>query len=151
MNNKFFILGVTATVLACNLLYATSDLQQGATGESKSKSNMKVSNESRSIIEATDKNGHTLRIKATDDSGKNFHIQLCGFQPNEVVDFESRSCHEKMGGPITMDKDGKFFMGYAPAVIGKNEGPFSISFSNKNTQLSIKHYWGPIAFFSRPS
>lgn len=151
MNKFFIILGFSVTACCTNFLLAASEIPQKTALESTSKDNKKDKSGLQNTLKVSDKNGHTLKVEAIDNSGKLFNILLSGFQPNESVEFESQSCNEYMRNTITMDGEGKIVMGYAPAVIGKNEGPFCISFTNENTQLSIKHYWGPIAFFSRPS
>lgn len=95
-----------------------------------------------------DENGHYIELKAESEDGKHFSIVGSGFNPKEKITFISRSYDETIEHPITVDAKGEFRMGYAPAVIGKKEGPFEVTFSGKTTTepLKIRHYWGKIAF-----
>ena len=95
-----------------------------------------------------DTQGHTVEIHPLDGNGEFFMINYSGFFPNEQIQFTSRSSGESMTDIITANENGFGCMGYAPAVVGRNEGPFEICFKTKNMpqSLTIKHYWGKIAF-----
>lgn len=94
-----------------------------------------------------DEQGRKVEIQASTPDGDHFTIEGSGFAPKEVVTFKSISCHETLDADFEVDEHGRFHMGYAPAVIGKKEGPFEVTFSGKNMQpLKLRHYWGRIAF-----
>jgi hypothetical protein len=94
-----------------------------------------------------DKQGRRIEIQADTPDGDHFTIVGSGFAPKEVLTFKSRSCDETLGSDFKVDENGGFCLGYAPAVIGKKEGPFEVTFSGKNMEpLKLRHYWGRIAF-----
>lgn len=94
-----------------------------------------------------DKKGRKIELKASSSDGKQFLITGSGFKPNEQITFKSRSCNELITSPLKIDEQGNFFIIICPAVIGKIEGPFEVTFSGKGMEpMKILHYWGNVAF-----
>jgi hypothetical protein len=94
-----------------------------------------------------DDKGHFIELKAEDMIGHNFTVHGSGFAPNEHITFTSHSGNETGSFPLQADKQGTFVFGYNPAVIGKTEGPFELTFKVENAKpIKLKHYWGKIAF-----
>ena len=99
-------------------------------------------------LEASDEHGHRFTIIAKNTEGTKFELHLSGFEAGETILYQSSSCHEKIQEYFQADEQGEIIIHYWPAVIGKSEGPFRITFSNKMHKLSLQHYWGTIAFTS---
>lgn len=97
-------------------------------------------------LEVIDKHGHRIELIAVAPTGNEFLVHITGFQPKEVVHMHSQSCDEVMSRSIAMENNGSFAFAYAPAVVGKKEGPFKLTISNDNCNLTLQHYWGAIAF-----
>ena len=94
-----------------------------------------------------DESGHSVELKAEDVIGHNFTVHGSGFAPNEKITFTSHSGNESGSFPLQADQQGTFVFGYNPAVIGKTEGAFELTFEVENTKpIKLKHYWGKIAF-----
>jgi hypothetical protein len=101
-------------------------------------------------LEARDDKGHLFEITCKDPKGNMFDGKLSGFQPNEKLEIISRSCHEKMHLNVNVDEYGQLELGHLPSVIGKQEGPFSLTIVTKDTNLSLQHFWGKLAFINGP-
>lgn len=98
-----------------------------------------------------DDKGHKIELRTITSDGEHFSVTGSGFKPNEQITLKSRSCNESLTAPLKTDEQGKFFIGISPAVIGKTEGPFEVTFSGENMKpLKIRHYWGKVAF-SQPN
>lgn len=94
-----------------------------------------------------DDQGRKIELKAEDHMGYSFTIHGSGFHPNEKITVKSCSHNESASFPLDVDNQGNFVFGYNPAVVGKTEGSFKLTFSGKNIKpLKLQHYWGKIAF-----
>lgn len=94
-----------------------------------------------------DDKGHKIELKAVTPDGKHFSITGSGFKPDEQITLKSRSCNESLTFPLKTDEQGGFFFGFNPAVIGKTEGPFEVTFLGENMKpMKMRHYWGKVAF-----
>ena len=94
-----------------------------------------------------DDQGHSIEVVAKGGEGHYFKVIGKGFAPKESIIFLSRSIDEVLSNFLFADENGNVEMGYAPAVIGEREGPFSITFrTEKMAPLILNHYWGRIAF-----
>lgn len=99
----------------------------------------------------SDDKGHKIELQAITSDGEHFSLNGSGFKPNEQITLKSRSCNELLTSPLKTDEEGKFFICLSPAVIGKIEGPFEVTFSGDNMKpLIMRHYWGKVAF-SQPN
>lgn len=96
---------------------------------------------------AEDKKGHKMELVVVGKYGENFMLTLSGFAPKEKLFFESLSSGEMLSAPISVDEKGTITLSLAPAVIGKTEGPLTLTIKSDRMQpLVINHYWGKIAY-----
>lgn len=94
-----------------------------------------------------DDRGHKIELQAITSNGEHFSITGSGFRPNEQITMQSRSCNESLTFYLKTDEHGKFFFGFNPAVIGKTEGPFEVTFLAEDMKpMKMRHYWGKVAF-----
>jgi len=76
-----------------------------------------------------------------------FTITGKGFPSSQKLNFISQSCDENVPSYVETNEEGSFLVLYSPAVIGKTTGPFKVQVQGKSSKaLSLKHYWGSIAF-----
>lgn len=98
-----------------------------------------------------DDRGHKIELQAITSNGEHFSITGSGFRPNEQITMQSRSCNESLTFYLKTDEHGKFSFGFNPAVIGKTEGPFEVTFLAEDMKpMKMRHYWGKVAF-SQPN
>lgn len=97
-------------------------------------------------LEVKDAQGHKASIIAADVAGKTFLLMLEGYKPFERVHALSRSCEENLDFFVKTEANGAAVISYAPAVIGKIEGPFELTLQGDDSSLSLQHYWGEITF-----
>lgn len=94
-----------------------------------------------------DDGGHKIELQAITSDGEHFSITGSGFKSNGQITLKSRSCNESLTSPLKVDEEGKFFICLSPAVIGKTEGPFEVTFLAEDMKpMKMRHYWGKVAF-----
>ena len=95
------------------------------------------------IIAGVTKDGAQANINSLTSDNTVFELIGKGFKPNESLNLISRSYHEILYSPITVDENGCLPpIMLQPAVIGKSGGICNIDLLRKEGSLRIQFPWG---------